>query len=272
MTQGEASFPEATRKALRAVAGSLGWQIEHRDSVDSTMSEARRLIGRGASAQSVVVADEQRAGRGRRERTFVSPRGGLYLTAIVAAPPRIEEAWRLSFAGALAAARALRVFGCENLRFEWPNDLFEGANKVGGVLAELLAGSLLPTSAGGPLVLLGIGLNTGPDPSSFDPAQAGPAGPLRPGLAPRRPELCARLLFELDRVVAQCADPMGWRDVLQSVRSLSALRGDEPVRIRRHDGSELSGVAWELHEDGSLELRDDEGGARLVRYGEVVRT
>ena len=272
MRPADSSFAAEARIALQRLAGSVRWQIEHHGSIDSTMSEARRLVEDGAHPRVAVIADEQRAGRGRRERAFVSPAGGVYLTAILAAPGRLEDAWRLSFAGALAAARALVALGCGGLRFEWPNDLFEGERKVGGVLAELLSGALLPGPGKASLVLLGIGLNTGPDPRNSDARLAGPAGPLGGGIGGRRPELCARLLTELEDLAALCGDPIGWRDVLQSVRSLSALRGVEPVRIRRHDGSELSGIAWDLLEDGSLEIRDDEGGARIVRYGEVVRT
>lgn len=122
-----------------------GWTVEWLESVESTQAVARTR-----PAWTAVLAEEQTAGRGQRERTFTSDRGGFYLTAVL---PFDGDAagWRgFALAVGRAVLLALTDFGVEDLRLRWPNDLMIGPRKVGGILVE----------QGGPRTLLvGLGLN-----------------------------------------------------------------------------------------------------------------
>lgn len=121
------------------------WTLEKHDVVDSTQSLARAL-----PAWSAVLAQEQRQGRGQRERTFVSDRGGLYLSAVL---PYSGDALRsrgFALAVGWAVREALVALGVSELRLRWPNDLMIGARKVGGILVEQGSRHTL---------VVGIGLN-----------------------------------------------------------------------------------------------------------------
>lgn len=119
-----------------ALAGLIGAPLVHiLESVGSTMDEAHALAAAGAVAGTVVLAQEQTAGRGRNGRRWSSPRHGIWLTLLErpADPAALEV---MSIRVGLAAARALDRFAAEPIRLKWPNDLYLDARKVAGTLVE----------------------------------------------------------------------------------------------------------------------------------------
>ena len=109
----------------------------------STQHAARRLIEVGiAKMGDVVVADQQTSGRGRFGRSWISPRGGLYVTAILPTDPL------LSLKAGLALVRILRAASIP-AGLKWPNDVLVDDRKIAGILTE----------SDGVHSLVGIGLN-----------------------------------------------------------------------------------------------------------------
>jgi BirA family biotin operon repressor/biotin-[acetyl-CoA-carboxylase] ligase len=160
------------------------WVVTHHVAVPTTQALARDL-----PAWSAVWADEQTAGRGQAERTFVSDPGGLYLTAVLPYAGDAFAARGFALAVGWAVRMALCRVGIRQLRLRWPNDLLVGAAKVGGILVE----------QGGPHTLLvGLGLNVTNCPWVTDPALQGMAGRLADAGSgqplPERSELVQRLL------------------------------------------------------------------------------
>jgi BirA family biotin operon repressor/biotin-[acetyl-CoA-carboxylase] ligase len=262
------------RELERALSGSiapdgLGRPLVVLERCASTMDEARARLAQGAGPGLAVLALEQSAGRGRHGRTFVSPRGGLYLTAALRPPADPAVAWRLGFAAALAARDAVATAGGPDLGFDWPNDLVLGSRKVGGILAEYLGRG---GPSGEPVVLVGIGLNLGPDPRDADPERAGPAGPIpfrEPGRA--LPAVAAALLAALPRRARAVGDEAGWSGALESIRAASAASRGAPVRVQEPDGRVIEGVGEGIRDDGALLVRVTEGagaGVVAVRFGE----
>lgn len=136
--------------------------ISHHVSVASTQALAREL-----PPWSVVWADEQTAGRGQLERSFVSDTGGIYLTAVLPYDGDALAARGFALAVGWAIHAVLRRAGIVGARLRWPNDLMVGTVKVGGILVE----------QGGPNTLLvGLGLNVLNRPWVADPALCGIAG------------------------------------------------------------------------------------------------
>ena len=106
------------------------------DAVDSTMDVANALAGEGAPAGTLVLADAQLAGRGRAGRRWESQAGsGIWLTLIerLNDPSALDV---LSLRIGLRAARALDRFATERIGLKWPNDLYLGSGKLGGILVE----------------------------------------------------------------------------------------------------------------------------------------
>lgn len=140
------------------------WRIEEHESIDSTQRRAGEL-----PAWSAVVAREQTAGRGQRERTFVSDRGGLYLSAVLPYAGEAGRARGFALAVGWALCVALRAAGFAEVRLRWPNDLMIGSRKIGGILVE---------QVGRETLAVGIGLNVRNAPWREDATLAATAGTL----------------------------------------------------------------------------------------------
>lgn len=125
--------------------------IQHLERIGSTNDEARRQALLGAAHGTVVHADEQTAGRGRRERAWYSPPGNLYMSALLrldAAASRLPE---LSFVTALAVADTVDALLPRQTRatLKWPNDVLVNGGKIAGILLENADSA----------VIVGVGLN-----------------------------------------------------------------------------------------------------------------
>ncbi|HXZ82434.1 MAG TPA: biotin--[acetyl-CoA-carboxylase] ligase [Acidimicrobiales bacterium] len=128
--------------------------------VDSTNRYAADAVRQGAPEGLVVVAAEQTAGRGRLGRAWVAPKGTALLCSLVFRPRlRVDELHLVVTAVALAAADAAQETGGVRIDLKWPNDLVAGDDKVGGILAEVVAdrSGRQATSA----LVVGVGVNLG---------------------------------------------------------------------------------------------------------------
>jgi BirA family transcriptional regulator, biotin operon repressor / biotin---[acetyl-CoA-carboxylase] ligase len=109
--------------------------LYHYDRVASTMEVIHTLADDGAEAGTVVVAGEQLEGRGSRGRSWHSPPGGLWLSALFR--PRSAGAVEvISLRVGLALAKVLDQFAASRVRLKWPNDLMLNDRKLGGILCE----------------------------------------------------------------------------------------------------------------------------------------
>ena len=113
-----------------------GWRVVRFDAIDSTNEEARRRALAGDAGRLWIVADEQTAGRGRRGRAWVSPKGNLHASALMIDPCAPAIAAQLGFVAGVALARAARDLGATEVGLKWPNDLMSRGAKCAGILVE----------------------------------------------------------------------------------------------------------------------------------------
>ena len=127
-------FDGATHEVIQQLLGLP--RVELLESTTSTLDVAHRLAARGAPAGTLVLANEQTAGRGRGGKTWQSSSGaGLWLT-LIERPTESSGLGVLSLRVGLAAAEALDRFASEPIRLKWPNDLYIDQGKLAGVLVE----------------------------------------------------------------------------------------------------------------------------------------
>jgi BirA family biotin operon repressor/biotin-[acetyl-CoA-carboxylase] ligase len=111
-------------------------RVELLESATSTLDVAHRIAGDGAPAGTLVIANEQTAGRGRGGKSWQSPAGaGIWLT-LIERPVDTSGLDVLSLRVGLAAAQALDRFAAEPIRLKWPNDLYIDRGKLAGILVE----------------------------------------------------------------------------------------------------------------------------------------
>jgi BirA family biotin operon repressor/biotin-[acetyl-CoA-carboxylase] ligase len=254
------------RAALVAPAGPYA-AVDVVASTGSTNRDLSAAAQRGAADRTVLIAEEQTAGQGRRSRTWTSPQGiGLYVSVLLrpAKVPPARLSWLTLLAG-VALVRTARWAGAE-AALKWPNDLLLGPErrKGAGVLAE----------ASGNSVVLGMGLNVLALPADV-PLGAG--GLAATSLADAgaghldRTELATRLLTELadldDAWRAAEGDPFA-SGLHEEYRRYCVTFGQR-VRVEL-PGSEIEGTGSYLEGDGTLVVRDDDGTDHSVSAGDVV--
>ena len=111
-------------------------RVELLESTTSTLDVAHRIAAEGAPAGTLVVANEQTAGRGRGGKSWQSSPGiGIWLT-LIERPADSSGLEVLSLRAGLAAAEALDRFAPEPIRLKWPNDLYVDRGKLAGILVE----------------------------------------------------------------------------------------------------------------------------------------
>ena len=116
----------------------LGGEVLVYDRIGSTNTALREMASKGAVEGTVVVANEQLAGRGRFDRTWNSPPGAGFYGSILVRPRSLplREAQTLTFVAAIAVAEALQSLGAKDVAIKWPNDVLAGGKKVCGILTE----------------------------------------------------------------------------------------------------------------------------------------
>jgi BirA family biotin operon repressor/biotin-[acetyl-CoA-carboxylase] ligase len=114
------------------------FNVLHFEKIGSTNDEAHRLAGEGAAHGTVVHADEQTAGRGRLQRTWISPPGNLYMSVLLRLDTPAGRLPELSFVTALAVADAVDALLPKHVRvmLKWPNDVLVVGAKIAGILLE----------------------------------------------------------------------------------------------------------------------------------------
>lgn len=165
---------------------------------DSTNSACRRLALEGAPDGTVVLADCQTAGRGRRGRSFQSPAGkGLFFSILWRPDCAPEQLLPLTALSAVAVCRAIRRLCGAQAQIKWPNDLVLSGRKLAGILTEM---ALEGESGHVSHVVVGIGVNVHQRLTDFDGevAQIATSLDLALGGSVCRAQLAAALLEEMD--------------------------------------------------------------------------
>ncbi len=237
----------------------------------STNADLREAAEKGAEDRTVLIADEQTAGLGRRARHWTSPKGsGLYVSVLLR-PREVSFAalGSLSVVAGLAVREVAASLGVD-ATLKWPNDVLAGPDraKCAGILAEAIAGDEAS-------VVLGIGLNVLP---LGEDVAAGPGGLPATSLAEQgaketdRAEIALRLLSELDereRRWRLAGGSLAEAGLLGDYRRHCATLGQD-VEVQLPDGSALTGRAADIDAAGQLQV-DVPGGERYTVFaGDVV--
>lgn len=236
--------------------GDLGLPLYFRESMSSTNDLAKELAETGAEHGTLVMAEEQTAGRGRFMRSWSTKAGTGLAMSLVLRPDAStsNEISRLTGIGALAVAEAVAGYGGD-IKIKWPNDLLLGGRKVGGILNELswVEGNL-------DYAVLGIGLNVHRGSVPPESELSFPATCLEQelGWTPSRQQLVLDVLAGVDHWLARLSSP----GFLMTWESRLAFRGQR-LRAETRDGI-VEGTLKGLDPEGRMLLVGEEGQSLAV--------
>lgn len=235
------------------------------DSIDSTNTHAKKLASEGAAHGTVLIADNQTAGRGRLGRSFVSPAGtGIYLSVILRPQCPPDQLMHLTCAAAVAACDAVENVLDFRPGIKWINDLVAQQKKLAGILTEL---SVDPKSGLVDYAVVGIGINCTQKAEDFplELQKIACSAAMITGRHVDRSRLAAALICSLEDMsrtlqTGRHTTMSRYRKDCVTIGShVAVIRGDE----RR------AGQALDIGDDGQLFVRFDDGGFESVYCGEV---
>jgi BirA family biotin operon repressor/biotin-[acetyl-CoA-carboxylase] ligase len=239
-------------------------------STGSTNADLLDAAARGAADRTVLIADTQTAGRGRRDRQWVSPSGtGVYLSVLLR--PTTVPAARLGTLGMVAGLALMHVAKEAGVTasLKWPNDLMIDGAKCAGVLSEAASGGTAQAA------VVGVGLNVNPLPADVP---AGPGGLPATCLADAGATLTDRNALAAGWLRAFVELENAWRLADGDVQRSGVLTGyreacgtiGQRVRAELPDGVTRSGVAVEIDSGGQLLVKADDGEVSSISAGDVV--
>jgi BirA family transcriptional regulator, biotin operon repressor / biotin---[acetyl-CoA-carboxylase] ligase len=274
LSHGELGVSGLDLAAVEAgIAGTeFAGRVMHFPSVGSTNQLALEAAQAGVRC-GVWVADEQTAGRGRGGHGWHSVAGdGLYVSALVAPPLRMQDTLLLSLATGLAAQKAIEEIAGLPADIRWPNDVLVDGRKCGGILVETaITQSETNSHAMLRYAVIGIGINVNHE--SFPPEIEKIATSLKreSGTAISREEILTALLQRLDKEIKLMTG--SWRGISDRKNLLNrfaeASSWVKGKRVRVEESGGYTGVTAGLDDRGFLLVDGDDGVRRTVLSGGV---
>ena len=246
------------------IQGTVGKHILFFQSVVSTNTVASALPAT-AEDGTVILADSQQKGRGRLNRTWLSPPGlNIYMSIVLKPMIHVRYAPFITMMTATACTTALRKVAPVHVTIKWPNDLMISDKKIGGILTESKNDSHKITHA-----IVGIGINVNAERSTFprELRQLATSLKIETGQSVSREYVVCEILNNISEGYVFLKN-------LKTARLLSVwknLTSTIGKKVKVVVGNEiLSGTAEAVDERGMLILRLQTGETRHISAGDVT--
>lgn len=235
------------------------------DTIDSTNTRAKELAAQGAPHGTVLIANRQTGGRGRRGRSFHSPAGtGIYMSVILRPNCPPAQLMHLTCAAAVAMCDAVEAAAGIRPGIKWTNDLVCGSRKIAGILTEL---GLSPTGMVD-YAIIGVGINCSQTESDFPEDIRSIAGSLHTvtGKEIDRAKVAAAMM---DAFFLMSEHLLTEKQVILARYRERCITLGREVSIVKADGNIRHGTALDIDEEGALIVRFSTGLTEIVNSGEV---
>lgn len=240
-------------------------EISYFRETDSTNTRAKYLANEGAPEGTVVVAEKQTQGRGRRGRTWFSPPGGGIYTSIILRPPiPPNEAPKLTLLTSVALAEALLSLTALEVKIKWPNDILIKGRKVAGILTEI---STEMDRIDYVIIGVGVNVNTPREDLSPDIADTATSVLMETGKVFPRIVLL-RAFLEWLEIYYEAFKTKGFDPILSRWTHLADIIGRR-IRVDLMDNVRV-GKVLDVDKDGFLILQDRKGMIERIISGDVT--
>lgn len=258
--------PDLITKEAVSSRLSTAWaanDIRYYEVLDSTNNEARRAAECGAENGTLIVAELQEHGKGRRGRSWETPAGTSVAMSIVLRP-QIEpsHASAVTLVMGLATAKACRVFCGVDARIKWPNDIVVDGRKIAGILTEMSSEIDYIN-----YLVIGVGINVNTDDFPEELKEKAVSLKRLTGEKIDRAGLIAACIKEFEHYYERFTETQDVSGMLEEYNELLAGRG-ERVRVLE-PGNEYEGISEGINQKGELLVRREDGTQTAVYAGEV---
>jgi BirA family biotin operon repressor/biotin-[acetyl-CoA-carboxylase] ligase len=244
----------------KSFASSLiGKQVYHYKSVTSTMIVGRKLAKEGAYEGTIIIADTQTSGRGRLDRTWLSPENNLYMSIIL--HPSLSDLPKLIMVASVGIVKAIKQVSGLGASIKWPNDVLINGKKICGILIENeIEGTTVNFS------VIGIGVNIDLDTSAcIEIASTATSLKQESNKIFSKIEVATAIIAEINKQYLSSKSNMSvyyeWRDYMNIIgKSIKIQSGQDIVQ----------GTVEDVNDRGSLILRHGDGSLLEIFSGDVT--
>ena len=238
-------------------------KIIYYQQLDSTNTEIARLAAEGSVHGTVVVADAQTAGKGRRGRQWESPAGENIYMSILLRPDCVpDRAPMLTLVMAYSVAKVIRELGFEDVQIKWPNDLVLSGKKICGILTEMqLKGSEID------YIVVGVGINVNTSKFPEELKDTATSLYMETGRVFDRKMIVESVVEDFDKAYQQFLETQDL-SFLREAYNAMLVNVDKEVRVLE-PRNEYIAYAQGINSEGELLVRTKEGEEKRIYAGEV---
>ncbi len=242
----------------------IGHEIHYFNEVDSTNNVAKELAKQGADEGTIVIAESQSMGRGRRGKKWISPEGGIWMSIILRPEIDPAKAPQLTLVTGVAVAETLKNECRLDVGIKWPNDILVGEKKVCGILTEAQA-----SMENVKHLVVGIGIDLNVDVEHFPPKLREGATSLKFELEEEihSTELIQKFLLNFEHRYNEFKEGK-FPEILKEWRMFSKTIGNY-VEVHKR-GRTVKGEAVGINKEGVLILELEDGSLTKVISGECI--
>lgn len=245
----------------------IGKNVICLEEVDSTNNYAKSVAAKGAKDGTIIIAEQQNAGRGRLGRSWSSAKEkGIWMSLLLRPEIEPQRAQIITLAAAVAVVQALRPLLGDRVKVKWPNDVLVDGKKICGILTEMSC-----EMENINYLVLGIGVNVNHSMEDFPEDIHRTAASIKLALSQKedvdRVPVITNILKAFEELYILILE--GKTDkVIDNWRIFSATLGKK-VRVKSLN-SEICGMAKDITDDGVLLLEDSSGKIHRILSGEVL--
>ncbi len=246
---------------------TVGKRVYYFEEIDSTQNFAEQIALDEKENGTIVIAEKQTAGKGRLDRKWTSPKGGIWFSLIIHPKFDVSTSTLVPIAGAVALAKAIKNTLNIDVSVKWPNDITLNGKKVAGMLvdASFQANNI-------DYLILGIGINFDIDAKKIEKRLSKSANfygvnSLRKKDDSTPPKILLReFLVQFEKILIQLNKGEKAKIVKEWTKKADKI--GKKISINTSDGK-ISGVAQGIDNDGALKLKTSKG-IKKIFVGDVV--
>jgi len=260
----EKSYIEKTKNFAKTLDINLVSKFVVYDEISSTNLKAKELAQKNAKHGTIVISNIQKKGRGRFDRTWESPEGGLYFSIVLKPKCKPDKATLLPLVGALSVCKTITSFSDLYVKIKWPNDVLTNGKKISGMLLESES-----DKNGLKYVILGIGINLNTDLSALSKKLHSVSTSIsyEIGINLNYYDFLKKLLVNLDKYYTMF-DENKYDAIIKEWKDNSDTLGRKVTVDTSTE--KITGTTYDIDESGFLIIKTGDGSIKKITSGDCI--
>ncbi len=240
----------------------INYRLNYFEEIDSTNTHLKKMALDGVRGRRIVVSSHQTSGRGRRGKSFMSPKGtGLYFSILISDKLEYTDSKMLTVLFALCVSDTLDELSGKKTEIKWVNDIYLNKRKVCGILSEA---SFDIESGGLEWIVVGIGINVYKPKEGFDSSIEKLAGYV---FENEEHDVFNKIISGIVSKYHSYSENLSTEEIVNRYISKSILKGKKVTIL--HDKEEYDATVEDIDANCNLVVKRESGKREVLSSGEV---